>query len=312
MEEAVWLPDAASVISASIFQRQSTPEALGYTRAFRRRYNSARCWRRVRVGVAVLLGTAGVLLALMEPATNEYVAALAAAWLVVGRLWLEPVERKERRCGAIAQKVFDTNVFKLPWSSGLVGDRPAPEDVLNWGRDEDQDGLSDWYSDTGSARHPVDVLISQRSILTWARQDHQEHAMLLKMGVAIAFAVTVVVGLALQLSMGEYLLRLGFPVLPGVAGHLRHRHRPSAGGQGKGAPREDCQPTARSGHHAGAVAHGGRVPSSAGRIYSTRLQPGVPNYMYKRNRPDREQNMDQVVADQVRPCRPSCAQASTL
>ena len=165
--------------ASSIFERQNTTEALVIACAFRRRYAVARRWRLLRVGVGLLIGTVGVLVAPLQPSTSDYVSALAAGWLVFGRAALATNEQRERRRGAVAQERFDTDVFDLPWSPSVVGKAPAPEDIRNWGRKEqDVDGLCDWYSDARPAQHPVDVLLCQRSIITWARQDHATYAQL--------------------------------------------------------------------------------------------------------------------------------------
>lgn len=103
----------------------------------------------------------------------------------------------------------------MPWSPGALGARPAPEDVRNWGRGESAEGLRDWYPDARPARRPVDVLLCQRSIVTWARQDHATYADFLRWSAGAIFGVTLILGVSLDLTLGEYLLRLGIPVLPG-------------------------------------------------------------------------------------------------
>lgn len=102
----------------------------------------------------------------------------------------------------------------MPWNPSAVGARPAPEDVRIWGRGQSEEDLRDWYPDARPARHPVDVLLCQRSIITWARQDHTTYAHLLRWVVGVAYIGSLIIGLALDLSLGEYLLRLGVPVLP--------------------------------------------------------------------------------------------------
>src|SRR4051812_33699364 len=109
--------------AGSVFERQNRPDALRLGRAFRRRYAIARRWRLLRVGGGLVIGTVGVVLAMIEPSTGEYISAIAAAWIVLSRTVLDRHERGERRCGAIAQELFDTEVFVLPWSASAVGTR---------------------------------------------------------------------------------------------------------------------------------------------------------------------------------------------
>ena len=156
----------------SPYVRQNDPDALILVRAFRRRYTIAGRWRSVRVLTAFVIGTVGVLVALRYPSTADYISALAASWIVFSRIVLEPNESRERRYGTIAQELFDTKVFNLPWSRSVTGAKPAYEDILNWGRKQTEEGLRDWYPDTRPARHPTDVMLCQRATITWARQDH--------------------------------------------------------------------------------------------------------------------------------------------
>ncbi|HEY2333662.1 MAG TPA: S-4TM family putative pore-forming effector [Solirubrobacterales bacterium] len=285
--------------ATSIFERQNDPEALGLARAFRRRYAVARRWRLLRVGVGLLIGTVGVLLALLEPSTEEYVSAIAAAWLVFGRTVLDGYEERQRRCGALAQELFDTRVFDLPWSPSSVGSQPAPEDVRNWARRQGDEGLRDWYADARPARAPVDVLLSQRAIITWARQDHVTYAHLLRWAAGIAFTVTVVIGLVLGLSLGEYLLRLGVPVLPACLDVLdiAKANAQVASTKKRLERRADVLLVrARTSETPPTIAECRELQDG---IYATRLLPGVPSWMYAITRGERQRNMEETVGHQA-------------
>lgn len=285
--------------AGSIFERQNEPAALDFARAFRRRYTTARRWRLLRIATGLLIGTAGVLLALLEPSTEEYVSATAAAWTVFGRAVLDGYEQRQRRCGALAQELFDTYAFALPWSPCALGERPAPEDVRNWGRGESDEGLRDWYADARPARHPVDVLLCQRSIITWARQDHATYAQVLRWSAGAIFLFTLVLGVALHLTLGEYLLRLGIPVLPACLDVLDIAKANVEVGAAKNRLEQEANDLL-----AQARATEDPAPVEACRalqdgIYATRLQPGVPNWMYTITRSHRQQNMEQTVTDQA-------------
>lgn len=285
--------------ATSIFERQNEPKALGLARAFRRRYAVARRWRLLRVGVGLLIGTVGVLLALLEPSTEEYVSAIAAAWLVFGRTVLEVYEERQRRRGALAQELFDTRVFDLPWNPSAVGSQPAPEDVRNWARRQGDEGLSDWYADTHPARPPIDVLLSQRAIITWARQDHTAYAHLLRWAAGIAFVATVVIGLVLGLSLGEYLLRLGVPVLPACLDVLdiAKANAQVASTKKRLERRADVLlERARTSETPPTTAECRELQDG---IYATRLLPGVPNWMYAITRSERQRNMEDTVGHQA-------------
>jgi hypothetical protein len=282
-----------------IFERQNEPEALDLAKAFRCRYATARHWRRTRVGIGLLIGSVGVLLALLEPFTGEYVSAVAAAWVVLGRAVLDGYEQGQRRCGALAQELFDTHVFKLSWNPSAVGSQPAPEDVRNWAWGQSHEGLHDWYADARPARHPVDVLLCQRSIITWARQDHMTYAHLLRWGVGLAFIATLIIGVILGLSLGEYLLRLGVPVLPACLDVLDIAKANShvATTKKRLEQRADTLLTrARADGTPPTIAECRELQDG---IYATRLLPGVPNWMYGITRSKRQQNMEETVRHQA-------------
>jgi hypothetical protein len=285
--------------AASIFERQNETRALGLARAFRRRYAVARRWRLLRVGIGLLIGTVGVLVALLVPSTEEYVSAIAAAWLVFGRTVLDGYEERARRCGALAQELFDTRVFELPWNTSALGAPPAPEDVRNWGRGQDDEDIREWYPDTRPARYPVDVLLCQRSIVTWARQDHATYADLLRWGAGLAFVATIVLGVVLGLSLGEYLLRIGVPVLPACLDVLDIAKANARVAESKARLEQRADLMLEGARASGTPPMTGECRELQDGIHATRLLPGVPSWMYAVTRGERQQNMEDVVRNQI-------------
>ena len=285
--------------ATTIFQRQNELDALLYARAFRRRYDIARRWRLLRLGGAVLLGTVGVLLALAKPSTGEYVAAIAAVWLLFGRAVLDAYEQRLRRDGTVAQELFDTQVLALPWSTTTAGPRPIEEDVRNWGRRRTDTGLRDWYADTGSAQHPVDALICQRSTITWARQDHANYAQFLRWFAGAVIVLTVVLGLVLELSLSEYLLRLGLPMLPAMLDILDIAKANAHVAHAKTCLESQATALLERAKTSGAPPTLAECRRLQDGIYATRLLPGVPTWMYRFTRKGRQENMERVVRDQV-------------
>jgi len=285
--------------ASTIFQRQNEPEALLFARAFRRRYTVARRWRLARLGVSTVLGTVGVVLALLEPSTGEYVSAAAAAWLLFGRVVLDIYEQRLRRDGAQAQELFDTHVLDLPWSSGTVGPRPIGEDVRNWARRQSDTDLRDWYADTQTAQHPVDALICQRSTITWARQDHANYAQFLRWAAGGIFFFTLVLGLALELTLSDYLLRLGLPMLPALLDIADIARANSQVAQSKTRLESQATSLLERAETTGTPPTVGDCRQLQDGIYTTRLLPGVPNWMYWFTRKDRQQNMESVARAQV-------------
>lgn len=299
MAQAVRLKDAATLTATSIFERQNEPDALELAQAFRRRYAIAKRWRLLRIATGLLIGTAGVLLALLEPSTGAYVSAIAAGWIVLGSTVLDGYEQRQRRCGALAQELFDTLVFTLPWNPSAVGREPAPEDVRNWGRGRTDESLRDWYADARPARHPVDVLLCQRSVITWARQDHSTYAHLLRWAAGLAFVSTLIVGAILDLSLGEYLLRLGVPVLPAcldVVDIAKANSRVAVTKERLEQQADTLLTRARTTAQPPTITECRELQDG---IYATRLLPGVPNWLYTLTRSQRQQNMQETVRHQV-------------
>jgi len=299
MAEAVRFSHASPVTASSIFERQNGATALRAACAFRRRYVLAKRWRALRLVVAALLGTGGVVLALLQPATADYVAATAAGWIVVSRVFIEPQERREQEQGALAQEAFDVEVLELPWNATAAGPRPEPEDLRNWGHRCSPDGVRNWYADTRPARAPVDALICQRSSLTWARQDHQTYARVLRAGAVGTWVVSIVIAVVLQLSVGEYLLRLGLPILPALldvwdiatANETLGRRRASIAGEAN-----RLYTRAREAGVPPSVHDCRRLQDE---IFSSRRVMQVPEWFYRLTRERRQQNMAEVVHEQV-------------
>lgn len=284
---------------ASIQERQNQPIALRAARAFRRRYTLAKRWRVLRLGIGVLIGTVGVVLALLDRSTSDYLAAIAAGWIVLSRTLLLELERRAQGAGALAQEVFDTEVLSLPWNATAAGPEPAPEDLRNWGEHETDAELRNWYADVRSATHPIDALICQRASVTWARQDHATYAQILRIAASTAFAATLVLGVALNLGLGEYLLRLGLPILPAVLDILDVANDNAALGRSRARLAREAD---RIYSDACATGKAPAIQECRGlqdAIYATRRVMGVPSWFYRSTRQRRQRNMDEITREQV-------------
>ena len=208
--------------------------------------------------------------------------------------------RARNGVAAPSHRSYSTVTYSsFPGIRAPVGAQPAPEDVRNWGRGRDDEGLRDWYADARPARHPLDVLLCQRSIITWARQDHATYADLLRWTAGIAFVATIVLGVVLGLSLGEYLLRLGLPALPACLDVLDIA---------KGNARVASTKTRleqRANFLLERACTTGTLPTVVecrelqDGIFATRLLPGVPSWMYEITRGERQLNMEDAVAQQV-------------
>jgi hypothetical protein len=286
-------------VSLLIAERQNEPQSLRLARAFRRRYAVARNWRVLRLGVGVAIGSLGILLAALVHETTDYVAAVAGAWALISRSVLSQRERLEQDHGALAQEVFDTRVFQLPWNSTACGHSPAPEDIRCWGERQTEEGLRDWYADVSDALRPLDVLICQRSSVTWARQDHAAYAALLRVLVGAALSATVVGALAFNLTLGEYLLHLGLPALPATLDVLDIANINTELSRRRGRLEHEVDALLTRAVTSGQAPAETEARRLQDEIYASRRLAGVPGWFYKLTRERRERNMREAAGEQL-------------
>ncbi len=299
MAHPLWRPDAPAVTATSIQERQNKPSALRAASAFRRRYVLAKRWHMLRLGVGVLLGTAGVVLALLYSSTLDYLAAGAAGWIVLSRTLLLSQERRAQGDGALAQEVFDTQVLDLPWNGTTAGPQPALEDLRNWGERQSQDEMRNWYADVRPARHPVDALICQRASVTWARQDHASYARVLRTAAVVTLVGTLILGVALGLNLGDYLLRLGLPVLPAVLDILDLANGNEELGRSRTRLAHEADRLYADACSTGVAPSLDACRSLQDEIYANRQVIGVPSWFYSLTRGRRQRNMEEAASEQA-------------
>lgn len=283
----------------SIAERQNGAGMLRAARAFRRRYAIARRWRALRLGVGILIGTAGVLVVLVNESASQYVAASAAAWLALSRTVLLGLERRQQDAGARAQEVFDVGVFGLPWASALAGDRPAPEDLRNWGERQDAGEVRDWYPDVRPAQHPIDTLLCQRASLAWARQDHAAYSTTLRWAVGAGFTLTAILGLLLDLSLADYLLFLGLPILPAALEVLEVADENTELAESRGRLQRRTDLLFDDACNAGTSPSAADCREIQNGVYWSRRLAGVPGWFHRLTKQRRQRNMGEAAREQV-------------
>jgi hypothetical protein len=107
-------------------------------------------------------------------------------------------------------------LFHLPWNAALVGRRPAPDDVAAAARHITDDApYRNWYSiDLGDTPWPADVLLCQRQSAVWRRRDHRAYGTTVLLAGVAWFLVGLVVALARDLSLADYLIKIFLPSAP--------------------------------------------------------------------------------------------------
>jgi hypothetical protein len=275
-------------------ERQNAPDARVSSRAFSRRYRAAKRWLSLRFGVSILVGTVGVALVWLVPETGYWVSAFAAAWIVASQLILRPTEKAAQLEGARAQEDFDVRVLGLPWNKKIAGTRPSPEVLLEWGQKGED--LVDWYPDVSGARAPVDCLICQRGSLMWAHRDHRKYANgLAALGASIV-ALSLLVGVLRELTLGDYLLYLGVPLMPAILDVFRAstQHRETSVHRGMLHERserllersiEECE-----------LPEVEECREIQNDLFEARCRPGVPTWLYERSWIVRQEGLDEATA----------------
>jgi hypothetical protein len=225
---------------AVIAERQAAERNLRRQVAADHFYKTA---KRVRFGgasLAIVFALIAPVVLLFDPDLGPTLGAIAALWLFVARLVLEPIRHAYQLKGATAQELFDCDVLGIEWNAALT--RPlANEEILQAGRSIERANMR-WYPAGGADDWPASVLICQRSNAVWARRQHNAYGWLLA-GVAAGW---VVIGIAIAVvhgaSLGEYLTTIALPSLPAVLDgtELSRGHRDTAARRGELEERADA------------------------------------------------------------------------
>lgn len=196
-------------------QAQNTPERIRLLAAQRHLYGQAKIARRARSFGTLLLVSLVPTIAYLQPDVRAPLVVLAAVWLVAARVWLASVEVDRIQLAATIQEQFDVEVFRLPWNSVLVGDRPTLEliEAADRAFAGSRQELRDWYPDTSCVPHPVGVLLCQRSNLVWDWRLHQQWAAGTAALTLLLFAAITAPAILLGVTVSDYLLVILVPSL---------------------------------------------------------------------------------------------------
>jgi hypothetical protein len=207
---------------AHIKERQNEPPHLQRLLAYSHLYRNAQWWRRARALGAFVLAAAAPAVALLVPATGDFLAAISAAWLVLGRTILTWLEQRGTGQAACTQELYDTSLFFLPWNTALAGRPPSPEDVAAAARHiKDDTPYRDWYSiDLGTTPWPGDVLLCQRQSMVWSRRDHHAYGTAILAGGIVWLTAGILVAVIRELTLASYLIKIFLPSSPAVLDSL--------------------------------------------------------------------------------------------
>ena len=200
----------------SITERQNDSAHLSRLLAYSHEYRVARWWRTVRMAGTLLLALASPFVVILWSSESDLLAAIAAAWLVVGRTALTRFEDHRIDQAARVQELYDTRLFNLPWNRAVAGREPAPDDVAAAAHRIKNDApYRDWYTvDVSGCSDPEAVLLCQRQSAVWARRDHIGYSRVLYVTAAMWALFGVVFALSRNMTLAEYLVKLFLPSAP--------------------------------------------------------------------------------------------------
>ncbi|MCX5213151.1 S-4TM family putative pore-forming effector [Kitasatospora sp. NBC_00240] len=199
--------------SPSIGQAQNSDRSIRLLAAQRRLYADAKLIHNVRISTVLAGGITGVVSAMVFPGQRSQIGLIFAVILFSISILGGAREKRKIKEASSVQEEFDTSIFNLPWNSA-IGDRPANNLIMEAAARHKGGGLSDWYGDTGTLVHPLDVVVCQRSNLAWGISIHRMWASVaMWLGVAL-IAAGVGISIAQGLSLIEFLLATAAPLVP--------------------------------------------------------------------------------------------------
>jgi hypothetical protein len=214
-----------------ISKRQNDPDMVDLLRAFSACYLRGQRLEAVRYTVSLLLAATGLVAAFVDVAATP-ISVAGAAWAIVYVAGVNPWAKSEARRGAVAQEMFDVELFGLPWNDTAVGRRLSPHEISQLVRRftparRRGERLLDWYVDTTGVPQPYDVLICQLQNLGWDARLRRRWARVLLGAVTTWTLLGVLVGYVADLTIDQTVLRWYLPaaaaLLLGLDGYRAQR-----------------------------------------------------------------------------------------
>jgi hypothetical protein len=127
---------------------------LDLLRAFSACYLRGQRLDVVRYTVSLHLAATGLVAAFVDVAATP-ISVAGAAWAIVYVAGVKPWTKSEARRAAVAQEMFDVELFGLPWNDTAVGRRLSPTGSANWSDGSRQRGGGGSGCSTGTSTPPA-------------------------------------------------------------------------------------------------------------------------------------------------------------
>lgn len=216
-----------------IIQLQDQPDQLQLMRARRQTYYRAMRWMLLQFILTVAMPIAGEVTGLIAPPVRPYVAILALALGALDVVILDRAQTRLLKVAAKLQEQFDCIVLHLPWNGFAVGPKLDAEDVHEAARayarrGGTDDALKGWYPAV-VAQAPLHLarLICQRTNLWYDGKLRRRYGGIVLTAGWILFGALFVAGLALKLSLTDFVVTILVPAAPFLTWVTRERHRQS-------------------------------------------------------------------------------------
>ncbi|KML40666.1 hypothetical protein VL14_13245 [Cytobacillus firmus] len=203
-----------------MIDKQNSKENIQLLKAMRYNYDFAKLYFKIRMLVSIVLPMLSIIFTSLFK--FEVISInLGSFFSVIGSLWLvayhyfKKMEDSFIEKGAKIQEQFDINIFNIDWNVVLIGHKVSPEDIQS-SSDKfsgEVSKLKNWYSGLEAKEHYVNVLLSQRSNLMWARSLKQNYSLLITLLGAIYVIATLFIGSMIDISLKDYLLIIFIPSL---------------------------------------------------------------------------------------------------
>jgi hypothetical protein len=206
--------------SATIGSRQNEVDALRLLIAQRRLYRRAKRWLGLRWMGMILIGIGVPLVSVLWPHLAVAGGAIAGAWIFLGRTASVLVQSRITAQAASVQEQFDFYAFGMPAAASRstlpsreqIAAVAGPDETI--GKTAGLERLVDWYPVDEGNTGAVTVAISQRANASYADGLLRTTAIVWAVATGAWCVLLVVLAVAVDLSLGTFLLGVLFPVLP--------------------------------------------------------------------------------------------------
>ncbi|WP_182488377.1 S-4TM family putative pore-forming effector [Micrococcus aloeverae] len=294
--------------STDIAEAQNSDANLRLLVTQRRLYSCAKTWSMVRgIGVGVVAIAAPILTGVV-PQAAVAVAAVAAVWFALNRLFFSFLERYFATRGATAQEQFDTSIFGMP-TIAVRNPRLMPEEIRRLTGDRvrrkkaySDENLRNWYPIRTDVDGTLAIAISQRANLAYAQTLLGRNAALWLVLLIVWAVIAVFIGVARSFDLLTFLLVVAVPTLPPLLDAVDEALRVRAAGKERRALANQIEDAITTASETPILPE--QLLAWQAQLFALRRDsPLVPDWLYWLLRPRTEDEMNdgaKTIADGVR------------